>query len=372
MALGSVTIDAGPHDRLNVPVIIAATDAARADEALSGGRDLAAQSLPDGRIALVLPAQVASERITYRLTDAAAGAPGGVRVAQEAGALAIYRDGILLTRYHYDSVPARPYFFPLNGPGGLAYTRAYPMDPGVEDESKDHPHHRSLWIAHGEVNGVDNWSEESGHGYTKHRSHTGIFSGPLVGGFEALAEWTGPDGAELLTEELIVQAWSADPACVVMDFNIRLKPTGASVLFGDTKEGGILSVRVASALDVPRGGTITNVFAGVNESETWGKSSHWCDYSGEVSGHKIGITVMDHPDSFRYPTYWHVRNYGLMTANPFAYSAYSGGAKEGSHVLEPGASLCFRYRLLLHAGSATSARVPARYLDFVAPPTASA
>ena len=121
-------------------------------------------------------------------------------------------------------------------------------------------------------------------------------------------------------------------------------------------------------MGVPRTGRITNVYGGWNEAETWGKAAHWCDYSGTVAGSPAGIAVMDHPLSFRYPTHWHVRNYGLMTANPFGYAAYTGGVKDGRHTLNAGDTLAFRYRVALHRHSCADAQINGRYLDYVAPP----
>jgi hypothetical protein len=45
-------------------------------------------------------------------------------------------------------------------------TRNYPMAK-VPGEETDHPHHRSLWFAHGPVNGVDVWTERKNTG--RHR-----------------------------------------------------------------------------------------------------------------------------------------------------------------------------------------------------------
>ena len=69
--------------------------------------------------------------------------------------------------------------------------------------------------------------------------------------------------------------------------------------------------------DADKDGAIVNSYGGSQEMETWGKRAHWCDYVGPVNGKTVGITIMDSPGNFRYPTYWHVRDYGLMTANPF-------------------------------------------------------
>jgi hypothetical protein len=53
--------------------------------------------------------------------------------------------------------------------------------------------------------------------------------------------------------------------------------------FGDTKEAGLISVRVASSMEGKREqGLIENAFGGRREPETWGKPSPWCHYSGPV------------------------------------------------------------------------------------------
>jgi len=67
---------------------------------------------------------------------------------------------------------------------------------------------------------------------------------------------------------------------------------------------------------------------------------------------------MDHPTSFRHPTHWHVRTYGLFAANPFGLKDFSGGkAEPGDHTLASGESLTFRYRVLLHTGDEKEGRV---------------
>jgi hypothetical protein len=122
-------------------------------------------------------------------------------------------------------------------------------------------------------------------------------------------------------------------------------------------------------MDVPLGGRITNSFGGIDEGETWGKRAHWCDYTGPVDGKVVGITVFDHPTNFRHPTYWHVRNYGLMTANPFGVSYFTNNkANDGSHEVPANERFTFRYRLLVHKGTAEEASVAEHYHDYVNPP----
>jgi len=244
------------------------------------------------------------------------------------------------------------------------------MRADVPGETHDHKHHRSMYFAFGEVNGADNWSEEPGHAYTVHRSVDEIVAGPVFGRFRTTSDWTDAKGVKLLSQEVAVTFWAAcGDAPRLVDVDLRLAATEGDVEFGDTKEGGLLTVRVATPMDVPNGGRIENSYGGANEPETWGYAAHWCDYSGVVDGSHVGIAVMDHPLSFRYPTYWHVRDYGLMGANPFALKAYTRGLKDGTHVLRQGEVMRFVYRVAVHLGNATNASIGRRYLDFVSPPS---
>jgi hypothetical protein len=43
----------------------------------------------------------------------------------------------------------------------------------------------------------------------------------------------------------------------------------------------------------------------------------WADNYGAIDGKPLGICFMNHPTSYRFPTDWHVRNYGLFAANAF-------------------------------------------------------
>ena len=369
-----VRVEAGFHDRIDCPVFIESTPAMQGKswEFTAPSGSIPLQLIDDKSAAFMLKEVLpAGSSIDFELVEVEG--PGtAVTLTEHQNHLSIKVNDDLLTNYHFGNVPARPYFYPFNAPGRIPCTRAYPMISNVAGETSDHRHHRSVWIAHGEVNGVDNWSEEPGHGFTKHGAFNKITNGAVFGGFVSDSIWTDSAGESVLNQKLELRAWASVSSSVqLVDFKIELSAAFGDVLFGDTKEGGILSIRVASELDVPKTGRITNVYGGVNEGETWGKAAHWCDYSGLIKGEAVGIAVLDHPHSFRHPTHWHVRNYGLMTANPFGYSHYTNGLKEGSHVLKSGETLSFRYRMILHRGELCESGISQHYLNYALQPKAT-
>ena len=75
------------------------------------------------------------------------------RVTIDAGPDAIeFRVGkALVSRYHIAPSVAKPYFWPLNAPGGLAVTRGWPMEKNEPGTQMDHPHQKSAWFCHGDV-----------------------------------------------------------------------------------------------------------------------------------------------------------------------------------------------------------------------------
>ena len=278
-------------------------------------------------------------------------------------------NGQLFTSYHYGHEWVRPFLHPVFGPHGVRVTRNWPVDDSVQDEKRDHPHHKSIWVAYGDCSGVDNWSEEPNHGWQRHRGFLNLESGPIFGRIVATTDWCRPDERRQFEDRRELRFYALPNGARLFDLTLTFHMNVRDITFRDTKEGGLISIRVASSMDVPRGGRIENGYGGVNEKETWGKSAPWCDYSGHVDGKHVGIAVFDHEENPRYPTGWHVRNYGLMTANCFAWSYYRPKAKKkGDMTFKKGSRTTWRYRVFIHKGNAEMGKVRDRFIDFIAPP----
>jgi hypothetical protein len=102
-------------------------------------------------------------------------------------------DGKLFTRYLIAAGP-KPYLWPIISPAGKPITRAFPMDK-VEGEKQDHPHHRSFWFTHGNVNDVDFWSENPKHGTIKHREYLKV-EGGATATISSTNDWTARRSAK--------------------------------------------------------------------------------------------------------------------------------------------------------------------------------
>ncbi len=153
----------------------------------------------------------------------------------------------------------------------------------------------------------------------------------------------------------------------IIDFDIVIRASDGPVVFGDTKEGSF-GVRVASSIrvDSKQGGQIVNS-EGRENADAWGKRAAWVDYHGPVDGQTAGIAILNHPSSFRFPTYWHVRTYGLFAANPFGIHDFTGG-DAAAYTLPTGDSLSLRYRLVLHAGDEKEGSIAEAYQAYAKEP----
>jgi Family of unknown function (DUF6807) len=281
----------------------------------------------------------------------------------------------LVTRYHIAPSVAKPYFWPVLGPHGVAMTRAWPMEKAVSGGSNDHPHQKSAWFCHGDVipegialkdkvhgvEGVDFWSEAKGAGRI-----VCIKATKKADGVETENEWQTADGVPVLHEMRNIQLLDfGQTRLLVVD--IDLDARYAAITFGDTKEGSF-GIRVNDQIREEKGnGKIENAEGKVGEKECWGRASAWCDYSGTIDGHKAGIAVLADPAN-RYPSCWHARGYGLMAANPFG-RAKSGfpDMKDRTELvkLAKGEHLKLRYGLLIHPGDAKEGKVGEFYDRFV-------
>ncbi len=294
--------------------------------------------------------------------------PANVRLHQQRDNIEVFVGGKLFTGYRYGIEWVRPFLHPLMGPTGPV-TRGHPMETG-EGETEDHPHHKGCWVAHGDINGVDVWAEHGNHGRTSHERLIAAENGAVCGHIHTRNMWRDKADTPLLSENRLYRFYYSNPGERVFDMVVRFTALDQDVTFGDTKEGGLCAVRVATSMDVPRG-QFTTAYGGVNEKECWGKRSPWCDFSGPVNDKVVGVAIFDHPTNFRHPTNWHVRNYGLMTANPFGLSYFAGnpgGEPDGSMTMPAGSSQTFRYRVFVHLGNAMEADVTSHYHHWINPP----
>ena len=135
-----------------------------------------------------------------------------------------------------------------------------------------------------------------------------------------------------------------------MDLEVRLKAGAVPLVLGDTKEG-TMALRLNEQMRVrqPKGkvglGHILNSEGLVNGA-AWGKRAAWCAYSGPVDGKVFTVALLDHPANPHFPTWWHVRDYGLFAANPFGQHDFEkappqAGALTISWWRLPSAIVCF-------------------------------
>ena len=181
------------------------------------------------------------------------------------------------------------------------------------------------------------------------------------------------EGAAHILTETRLMTFYADQTNRIFDVDITLTANQA-VTFGDGKDG-VLGLRLRPVLqeiaqklrsggveNVPGTGHITNAEGLMGEKQVWGKPSNWCDYSGEVNGEKVGIAILDHPENPRHPVRWHVRGYGLFAANPWGVSVFTNDkSQDGSMTIQPGQSLHYRYRVIIHPGDAKTADLAAQW-----------
>ena len=259
----------------------------------------------------------------------------------------------------------KPFLAPLRSASGKIITRGFPMEM-IPGESRDHLHHRGLWFSYDNVNGVRFW--ENDPSYTKPRLGRIIvrdvswMDGEGKGTLTSTMEWCDPEGNVLLVEERKMDVYD-NPTLRMMDFDITLT-AAADVTIGDTKEGAF-AIRLAENFTERRGVTIVNAEGLTGMKQAWGKRSPWVDYAADVDGELIGVAIFDHPQNPHYPTYWHVRDYGLFSLNPFGQAAFDPDADDNITRLSKGETLHFIWRVLIHPGNASSGHVAKLYQEFV-------
>lgn len=298
--------------------------------------------------------------------------PVGVKLSRARDRIRVEVDGQLFTEYVFGQ-GSRPYLYPILDADGTHYTRGFPMQPRP-GEGTDHTNHRSVWFAHGAVNGHDLWRDDPGTGRIEHDAILETTDG-AVGVVRTRNRWVTANGTLLCTDETTIRIRRFPAAAgYLIDWQVTLSASAGPLLLGDTEEG-CLGVRVNESLRVMHGrgkdrrrgtGQIVTS-AGLRDHAAWGSRGEWCHYSGTIGGKAYGVSIFDHPHNPRHPTWWHVRDYGLFAANFLGQRDFEKAGPEvsGDIKLEAGGAIEVKYRILFHRGVVDAAVLRRMYAGYV-------
>ena len=326
-------------------------------------------------------------------------------ILEQSDGLTINFDGKLFARYVINTAN-KPFLWPIMGPTGKSMTRAFPMESSELESAiqRDHPHHRGMLFGHESIGrdgwkqpksdedwdrmleanramvGGDTWHEEATYiepgksskrgarklatlAKIKHREFKTLDANDDRAIVVETCDYLDRDGRRFLEEQRII-TFAASPEARSIDFEQTLLASDSDVVFADCKDAGLaIRVPASMAIDSKLGGHVINS-EGQKDGDAWSKPAKWCDYHGPVKGEHLGIAFLNHPSSFRFPTRWHVRKYGLFAANPFGLKAFDSKLDDATTRLKRDESLTLKHRFIFHLGSAADAKIEEAWQQF--------
>lgn len=249
----------------------------------------------------------------------------------------------------------KPYMFPVRGADGTVLTR--PIQQRAPGQG-DHPHHKGIWVAIDEVDGIKFWAEA---GKIVTRSSKVLVAEGNPATFQVVNDWNASDGRTVVTESTTISVF----ANRLLSYDIRFTTTADHPIeFGDTKEG-LFGFRMVDSMREKQGGKVQNADGLKTTAECWGKTSDWVDYVGTVEGKTFGVAIFDHPKNLR-PSRYHVRDYGLFSVSPFGEKSYTNNKRPAEpYYLQSGSTLRLRYGLYIHSGDTEAGNVNEAYVGYL-------
>lgn len=291
---------------------------------------------------------------------------GKVTIKPKGPRLEVYVNGEHFTTYNYSNEERKPYLWPVLAEGQVGITRDWPMDPDAKFPGQsDHVHHKSFWTAWGDLNGVDCWGEEGDRAGWQQTDKVTYGEEDGAAWIKAQDTWTDNSRKPVIAEDREYRFYATPASARIFDVTVTFTAKYGDVLFGDTKEGGIVAYRMKPGMQMKGGKGVMTLSTGETGKAVWGKAAKWCDYSAPVEGKGVrGIAVFDNPQNLRHPTRWHMRDYGLNGANCFGLSYFTNKKENGDYTLKNGDSLTFKYRVVIHSGTAEETNLEKLYEEY--------
>jgi hypothetical protein len=282
--------------------------------------------------------------------DAAPAGAAEVTAYQDGPQIWVRAGGRVLTCYRAHPAQKCPYFYPLAGPRtGRSLT---------DESGQPWPHHRSVFFGCDRVNGANFWQGPAATGQVVSAGPQATRSAPNAVEIRDRCDWQLPGHDPVLSDCRRFTVTVASPDCWHLDARITL--TARRPVRVEKTNHSLFAVRAAADLTPAGGGMLVNSEGRAGEKETFGAEAGWCDFSGRRGDAVEGVALMDHPSNPWSPCRWFTRDYGFISPTPFNWIDGDGWR------LPVGESVALRYRVVLHTGDATAARIADLYRAWAA------
>ncbi len=389
----SITIHAGDHDRSGCVVTFEAPEAWRGKTMTLQELGVPVQVDDAGRATFVLtdPIPKGADLFCTIATSLPVHAAAGVESMVDGDILVVTArpsglstGGAFLPVFTYQMQPGPvpegtpeiyahgAHLHPVYSPSGRLLTGNHPPD---------HPHQRGIWFAwtHTEFAGgaPDFWNmgkDKTGGltGEVRFDKLLKHWSGPVHGGFVSTHKWLDhTSGAE---KDMLDETWEVTvahtaglddskgsrlPSYFLMDLVSTQTCTGADPVRLPKYHYGGLGVR-GNALWDPVENVAMLTSNGDDRAKGDATKAKWVWLGGEVDGQTTGITVLIHPENFRFP-----QPLRLNPKNPQLCVAPSA---DGDWSIEPGKPYVSRYRLVFGDGKPEARELERLWTDYAEPP----
>jgi len=268
-----------------------------------------------------------------------------------------------LWSFNFSTARRKAYFHPLHTPKGVLLSCFEPSD---------HVWHRGLWFAWKYLNGVNYWEEREP--VTEPEGRTEFAGGETVelhsdrAAIETRYRYCPPGGDAILEETRRIVAgmpradssytldWRQTFAATREDVKIDCTPINAQ-----TPWGGYSGLSWRAARTLVQFQALNS--EGVRDKECEHRPARWVDLTGLADGGRdlfAGLAMFDHPQNPRHPSPWRCV---LEPGNGYINPAFM---MREPWVIEPGAPLVLRYRVLVHDGVPDAVRFEKEWQAFAA------
>jgi len=297
--------------------------------------------------------------------------------------------GRIVTSYIYGDKRPKPSLVPVRSVSGIELTRRFPLTD-LAGGSDNEPHHVGVYFAADEVNGSDFWNNTSTSPQIKHIEIRQTADGEGKGTLSTVAHWIDKRGKFVLEENRTMTFIAGkNEGEYAIDFSGDLTAKVDKVVFTDIEEG-VLAFRLSDYLreakrdNYPQPGKAlpkesvkgTGMFFSSNGDQRaeniWGKRARWVALQGVRDEKVVGVAMLNHPESLNYPTYWHVRAYGLLSGNPLGQGDFLRQSKYQKNpvtwlkmTLKKEQTIHFRFMVIVYEGMKSQEQIEQRFKDYV-------